>query len=348
MRPRTNILFFFLIIPLLLSGCFGLGEKEEMDPPKTVTYEEDLGLDENGGQLEEGESDQANTVQTELYLIDKNGYVVPKTFSLPSTESVAKQALAYLVEGGPITNLLPDDFRAVLPEGTDFTIDIQDGVATIDFSNEFKEYAPEDELKIVQSVTWTITQFDTVDAVKLQINGNELTEMPVNGTPIQSMLTRKNGINFQEEPVVDVTNTRPVTVYYVAQTDSDYYYVPVTKRISNKREDTAKAIIEELIKGPDMHSELFSLLMPDVQLLEDPTINGGVVTVNFNENILGSYDQRLITKQVLETIVLSLTEQEGIESVSVQVNGDTNLVTQEGEPLTEPVSRPKIVNASSF
>ncbi|WAA11611.1 GerMN domain-containing protein [Fervidibacillus halotolerans] len=348
MRKWTWILFVFLLFPLILSGCFGLSGKEEIDPPETVNYEEEIGLEENEGQLEENESEQSTSVQTELYLIDKNGYVVPKTFSLPITESVAKQALEYLVEGGPITNLLPDDFRAVLPAGTEMSIDIKDGIATIDFSKEFKEYAPEDELRILQSVTWTMTQFETVDAVKLQINGTEITEMPVNKTPIQPLLSRKSGINFQNEPVVDVTNTYPITVYYVAQTDENYYYVPVTKRISNKREDKARAIIEELIKGPDMKSELFTLLMPDVQLLEDPIMNDGVVTVNFNENILGSYDKKLITSPVLDTIVLSLTEEEGIESVSVQVKGETNLVTQEGEPLTLPVSRPKIVNASSF
>ena len=88
--------------------------------------------------------------------------------------------------------------------------------------------------------------------------------------------------------------------------------------------------------------------MPDVELVEEPTIKDGVVTLNFNENLYGSYDQKLVTKQVLDTLVLSLTEQKGIEAVSIQVNGEADVVNWEGETLAEPVTRPKHVNTGSF
>lgn len=345
---QYGLLFIVTIVFLSACSLFPQLAKEEVDPPKeNVTYEEDVELTDEG-QSEDGEEGKEGTVQTELYLIDKHGLVVPQTFQLPNTESIAKQALEYLVEGGPVQEMLPSDFRAVIPADTQISVDIHDGVATVDFSKEFADYAPEDELKILQSITYTLTQFDTIDKVKLQLNGNPLTEMPVNGTPINGELTRNIGINIDTSEVADITDTEQVTVYYIAQTNENSYYVPVTKRVKNDNKDTVVTVVEELIKGPKLNSELYTLFMPDVELVEEPTIKDGVVTLNFNENLYGSYDQKLVTKQVLDTLVLSLTEHKGIEAVSIQVNGEADVVNWEGETLAEPVTRPKHVNTGSF
>ncbi len=83
----------------------------------------------------------ANTVMRELYLIDKNGYVAAQTLPLPNSEGTAKQALEYLVQGGPVSEILPNGFRAVLPADTTVNVDIKkDGTAVADFSKEFKNY----------------------------------------------------------------------------------------------------------------------------------------------------------------------------------------------------------------
>ncbi|BBP91349.1 hypothetical protein BsIDN1_49670 [Bacillus safensis] len=59
---------------------------------------------------------------------------------MPKNEGSAKQTLEYLVDGGPISNLMPNGFRAVLPADTSVSVDIKDGTAVVDFSNEFKNY----------------------------------------------------------------------------------------------------------------------------------------------------------------------------------------------------------------
>ncbi|MGX1826563.1 sporulation protein, partial [Heyndrickxia sporothermodurans] len=46
--------------------------------------------------------------------------------------------------------------------------------------------------------------------------------------------------------------------------------------------------------------------------------------------------------------VYSLTEQKGIKSVAIEVNGSTKLLNEEGKPLSEPVTRPEKVNTGSF
>ncbi|MGJ7912334.1 GerMN domain-containing protein [Neobacillus sp. LXY-1] len=331
---------------LLLSGCglFGNEATKKIDPPKTVTVVDKGTSKESKKNKETAE----NAVKTELYLIDKNGYVVPQTMNLPKTTSVAKQALEYLVVNGPVTDMLPNDFRAVLPEDTEASVDIKDSVATVNFSKEFKNYQPADEMKILQSVTWTMTQFDGVKTVKLKMNGHELTEMPVNGTPISQNLSRASGINIDTDDVVDISNTKPITVYYIGGEEGSYYYVPVTKRISASEKDPVVAAVNELIKGPSEKSNLVSEFMSDVKLKSAPKYQNGTVTLNFNKNIYGSFGENVISQHLLDTLVLSLTEQKGVDKVAVEVNGKANLKNDQGKKLTEPVTRPEKVNTGSF
>lgn len=355
-NKKTMIVSAVMISSIMLSGCglLGLEEKQKIDPPKEETITEDastISTKETTSEKVEKEKNEVaeNSLQTELYLLDKNGYVVPQTLELPKTNSVAKQALEYLVQNGPVTEMLPNGFKAIIPAETSISVDIEkDKVATVNFSKEFKNYKKEDEQKILQSITWTLTQFDSIEKVKLQVNGYDLKEMPVNKTPIGEGLTRANGINIDTTDVLDINNTKPVTVYYIGGDDDSYYYVPVTRRVSNKVENNIQAAVDELIKGPSYTSNLLSEFSGDAELLDEPKVENGQVTLNFNESIIGSLEGKKISQRVLESIVLSLTEQKGIESVSLTVNGKTDLLNEKGEKLTKPVTRPENVNTGSF
>jgi germination protein M len=365
-KAKVSIAVTVLASSVYLSGCglLSFGDKEKIDPPQDVSYlkegekvdtakKEGEKVDtakKEGEDKETASKEEAveKTVMTELYLIDKNGYVVSQSLPLPNNESVAKQALEYLVVNGPVQNVLPNGFRAVLPADTQVTVNIKDGKAVADFSPEFNNYQPEDEQKILQSVTWTLTQFESVEQVELRVNGYPLTEMPVNGTPIdESGLSRNMGINVDTSGVADLTSTKPVTVYYVSQTDSKTYYVPVTKRVNSNEADEVKAVVQELIEGPGYGSSLASDFT-GAELLDDPSLKDGTVTLNFNEAVYGSLEEKMVSEHMLNSLVLSLTEQKGIKGVSVLVNGEATAVSKDGEAVTEPVTRPENVNAISF
>lgn len=340
---------------LLLSGCglFGSEVSKKIDPPKDVTIAKDSAATtktnpQSSKETAGSKASSKETVKTELYLIDKNGYVVPETLALPKTTSVAKQALEYLVADGPVSELIPKGFKAVLPAGTVVSVAIKDGVASVDFSKEFKNYQASDEPKILQAVTWTLTQFDTVKNVKLSMAGKPLAKMPVKGTPISEKLSRASGINIDTSDVLDITNTKPVTVYYIGGEEGSYYYVPVTRRVSNTTQDNVAAVVNELVKGPNQSSNLVSDFMPQVKLLEAPKVENGKVTLNFNESIYGSFKEKVISQHLLDSLVLSLTEQPGVKEVSVLVKGKAELVKEDGKKLTAPVTRPEKVNTGSF
>ncbi len=354
-KYKKQIAVTVLASTLLLSGC-GLFNAEEavkeIDPPQDVTITEDGTVESEKG-VDDVNADQGEeTMTSQLYLIDKSGFVVPYTMNLPKTDSVAKQSLEYLVEGGPVSNILPNGFRAVLPPDTQVLgVNIkEDGTAIADFSKEFNNYKKEDEAKILQAITWTLTQFDKVDKVKIWVNGHEQKEMPVNSTPIHDGVTRDDGINHDTSDVVDLTNTKPLTVYYMAESDGQQYYVPVTKRITNDETDPIVSAVNELTKGPSPSLGLMTDFQDGVELLSAPKYENGKVTLDFNESIFGSFDeeQKIISSNVLNALVLTLTEQDGIESVAVTVNGKAELINENGEKLTEPVTRPTKVNTGSF
>lgn len=351
MSKKTNmaIVSTLLASSVLLGGCGLFGEgKKEMDPPQKETIVEDGASLENNKETVKTQGTEADkTVMTELYLVDKNGYVVPQSIALPDSKSVAKQALEHLVIDGPGSNVLPNGFRAIIPADTQIDLDInKDGVATVDFSKEFAKYQAKDEQRIVDAVTWTLTQFDTVKNVKLQMNGHKLTEMPVNKTPISSKLSRAGGINMDVSNISDITNTSPLTVYYLGGDENNYYYVPVTKRVSESDDNVAAAVVKELAQDPS--SNLVTEFMSDLALVDKPTIKDGKATLNFNESIYGSFKEKTVSERLLNALVLSLTEQKGIKQVEVQVNGKASLKTEDGKDLSEPVSRPEKVNSTSL
>ncbi|HJV17450.1 MAG TPA: GerMN domain-containing protein, partial [Bacillales bacterium] len=344
-NKTTTLISAVVVSTFLLSGCnlFGSELQKKIDPPKDVTITKDSST--KAKEVSGNKADVQEAVKTELYLIDKDGYVVPQTLALPKKTSVATQALEYLVADGPVSEMLPNGFRAVLPAGTDVSVNIdKDGVASVDFSKEFKNYKEADEMKILQSITWTLTQYPTVKNVKISMAGKELSEMPVGGSPISENLTRAAGINLDTSNVMDITNTKPVTVYFIGGAEGSYYYVPVTRRVNNNVDDNIAAVVDELVKGPSQSSNLVTDFMPDVKLLEAPKIENGKVTLNFNENIFGSFEEKMISQHLLDSLVLSLTEQKGIEQVAVLVKGKAELVNEKGTKVTEPVSRPEKVN----
>ncbi|RXI98465.1 sporulation protein [Anaerobacillus alkaliphilus] len=335
-------------LSIVVSGCSAGSNKTmtETDPPPISYVNENVTLDT---EVEETSNEVVvESTMRELYLVDQNGLVTPQALSLPKSEGVAKQALEYLVQDGPVSQILPNGFRAVLPSGTEiYGVNIKDGVAIADFSEQFKEYHPEDELKILQSITWTLTQFESVETVKIRINGYDQDVMPVNGTPIGEGFSRSNGINMESTNIVDLSNSKSVTLYFLAQNGDNVYYVPVTRRV-NANEEQLTAVVSQLLAGPSSFSTLLTDFRYGVQLLEEPRYANGVVTVNFNEAVLNHMDGTAISDEVLNLLVLSLTEQSGVEKVAIEVNGDSKVLLETGEFLSEPVSRPLKVNSGKY
>ncbi|MFD2369919.1 GerMN domain-containing protein [Brevibacillus sp. GCM10020057] len=333
---------------LLLSGCGLFGPEKEATsidaPPQSQVA---AGLPDtaepNDSPAQGAEPAVTTTVERTVYLLDANGYVVPVSLTLPKVEGVAKQVLSYMVKGGPVESMLQGGFKAVLPQGTEVKgLVIKDGVATVDFSKEFKSYDPQDEKRILDAVTRALTEFGNVKTVQIWVNGTPLKEMPAASTPI-TQLDRAHGINLELADGATPGNTSAVTVFFQGQLDdARTYFVPVT-RLVPATADIAKATVEELIKGPKEGSQLFSSLLRTTRVL-DVKQEKDLLTVNLSSDILKYDDGKAANPDALESLVLSLTETTGVPNVQLLV---------EGKPLsngdyTKPVSRPVQLNPLQF
>ncbi|MBU9721965.1 MULTISPECIES: GerMN domain-containing protein [Bacillaceae] len=380
-RLNLKSIWWLPVAAITLAACGGTDPVddvlEEMDPPQTEYIEEGEELEGGEGLEVQGEVDENNeeedmissitdeeaeeieeekggtvteSAMTELYLLDRNGYVAAQTMNIPRSSNEVQAAVEYLVQGGPVTEMLPNGFQAVLPPGTEvLDSEVSNGVATVDLSEHFAEYHPDQELQVLQALTWTLTQLDDVDRVMLRMNGEELTEMPQNGTPISSGYTRGHGINLETDNVSDLVDTKPVVVYFLSQTDDlQTYYVPVTRRVPNNM-DSYEAVVNELLEGPALMSGLLNDFSREVELLDNPQLaSNGTLTLNFNEALRSQLEGTAVSQDVLNMLVLSLTEQPDVRDVAIQVESDDTIMVSTGETITEPVSRPTNVNTGEY
>lgn len=344
-KKITALIVIVALFLITVAGCglFGPKESPAIDPPPATHTMKNLD-DIIGSGEELGE--EVTLSDKVLYLLDTNGFVVPVTMKIPYVESIAQQVLRYMVAGGPVEELLPSGFKAPLPEGTTFTMDIANGLATVDFSNQFKNYAAANEQAIVDAITWALTEFSTIESVKLSINGAALEKMPVANTPVDRPLTRSNGINLEMGVGAMPGRTSAVTLYFEGEdaTEGLQYYVPITRLIPMTN-DLATATLQELIKGPKIGSGLVYSLLPNTQVRQT-YIENGTAVADFDDMIRGVGGVDLTghaTTRGLQSIVLSLAATQGVTKVQIMVNGKAELMTETVD-FTQPVSVPKQIN----
>lgn len=349
---RTTVIC--LLLPLTLTGClFGPEEKAStpIDPPPAHVENSDAqGVQAAPEQkeLKDQKADQKKTSGMELYFLSDQGYVVPYTVQIPTVKTVAKESLKYMVQGGPGESLLPKGFVPILPKGTEIkALDIQNETATVDFSKNFLNYEAKMEEKILSAVTWTLTGLKSVKKVNIWVDGRPLAVMPKGKTPAQG-LSKSRGINVEIAEGVNLTQSVPVTLYFMGQTsENEIYYVPVTRMI-NRTENIAQAAMKELIRGPLQSTNLIGALDQSTEV-HRVQVKGDTVLADFGEQLLQYNNQQKASKNALDTIVFSLTENTATQKVKITVNGKEQATTSEKKGgFSQPVSRPKMINPTGL
>jgi Spore germination protein len=106
------------------------------------------------------------------YLKDSNNgmYLVREVHEIPKSAGVARAALAELINGTPVTagafKVLPADTKIL-------EVNIQNGLATIDFSEEVlhANVGASGETLGIASIVNTLTEFPTIKKVQFTVNG---------------------------------------------------------------------------------------------------------------------------------------------------------------------------------
>jgi len=350
---RRTAIGGLMVLPILLTGC-GLFSKEtsqSIDPPPSENTNKGGSETPSTGKIDE--PGQGNDSQLTVYLEDSKGYLAPVALktTLGESETPGQKALEMMVDGGSYSKQLPADFRAVIPQGTQvksYNVNKEKKLATVEFSAPFKDYNATDERTIVEAITWTLTAMTGIEGVEIWYEGAKLPEMPVDGFPLDEPLTRSVGINLEAAEGVNYANSTPVTLYFSSQTsENEQYYVPVTRLItrSDKQADTeavALAALEQLIAGPLNKKELTGVITNDVKVT---SIEQTEDTVSIDLQDEAYEAGQPAPAEMLEALVLSVTENTGAAKVQIRLNGEANVVDENNNSYSEPVARPHHVNA---
>ena len=151
------------------------------------------------------------------------------------------------------------------------------------------------------------------------------------------------------------------TIYKKVETSAIYlidknkYVARTTINIDAKeKEALAIELLNALINGTTKNKYLpngFTSLIPVGTKINKVSINGDLLTVDFNENFLNA--QNTNDEKMIETIVYTLTEIEGVKNIKILVNGNELLkLPSSGKNIPPILNRSiginKKVKSSSF
>lgn len=337
-----------LTLPVVIAGCgwFSPSESKEIDPPQGVNGSLETGQDGSataGAGVEAGQGTGLT-----VYLKDAEGYLAPVTIQakLDSKLRPEAQALELLVDGGAYAKLLPSGFSAVLPKGTEILnveVDTETKLAKVDFSSHLNDYNEQDERSMLEAITYTLTGMDGIQSVELWEEGQKLPEMPQGQYPLDRALTRAMGINLEAETGVDYSLSTPVTLYFSSKTEvGDPYFVPVT-RLVPRTSDKLTAVLDQLAKGPLEESNLIPVWLDnfDGKVTEDKEKSS--LTLDLVDE--GYKKGDIAPSEMMRAVVLSLTENAGVEQVQIKLNGQSDFKDELDFSYANPVTRPEQLNA---
>jgi germination protein M len=318
-----------MISLVMVSGC---GKEDESVSLPEDSYEVDV--------------EEQPTENRALYLLSNDGYVVPKQMLLPMQEdrAVLKQAIQYLVTNGPVEPFLPTGLTAVLPENTVVRgINITDDkTAIVDLSADFLNYDGEKETDMLEALTYTATSFGNIDQIKLWVEGEPLDIMPKQQTVVADGYSRSDGINVLKMEGVDYLTTTPVTLHYPYYIDNQCYFIPTTNYLSNTM-DLKEQVVESLLDGPGVYENVSHVVSKKV---ESVTQTDDLVSIILSQDVLTS--EGALAKNVIETMVLTLTEFADINQVELKIEGVEQLTFDQSMDVLDVMSREDVLVVSGF
>ncbi len=243
---------------------------------------------------------------TQIYLADEDKVLVPLTVKYKQVDSQAEELMYVLsllkkdsvVSSSQFNGLLPKDSKVL-------GMTLENEILNINFDSTFASYEPQDELRLIESLTWTFTDLPYVSKVTLSMDDQLLKNMPVNKTPLSNPLTKDVGINnFLLTSTIMGTGER-VLSYYEKEINHQYYYVPVTHYVKNKDNLSIYDLtITTLFKEPGITSNLqVCRCISETEMMTSSVVNDNILYLSLSDDILFdeltvSYDVYKIMKEV--------------------------------------------------
>ena len=256
-------------------------------------------------------------VSTVCWYEDGDGYLVPVTRQIPMQDGIAKATLALMVESSE------NDLAAarmgltnVIPEGVTIDLDIANGKARVDLSEEALNCSSaEEELLMVQGVAATLCGFETVKEVSFLFDGQKRSQL-THGTDVSGVFT-EDSVNIESVATFsDSANADAVQLYFPSA--SGRMLVPVTRTVFSPA-DLPTAILE-LAKGPKTDSGL-ECPIPGKCGVKSVSIKNGVATIDFTKEFAAIAQATDGGHQAVQAVLFTASQFPGVKKVSILVDG---------------------------
>ena len=278
------------------------------------------------------ENSESGLRRTTLYYATEDGYVVPVMKKIPWEEGIGKAALSYLVSGAVNDRSASAmGLKTVIPEGTQYTLRIgDDKQATLDLIGYQPHSSKEEERAMVVAVVNTLSEFDSIETVKITLDGSDKKTLP-NGTDISKPMG-EFALNVEDGEVPVSGTANKLTLYFPNISAS--MNIPVTRYTD--RVPSFSMAIQELAAGP-ADGRLLNCF-PDGTELMSAYIYDGIATVEFNQAFTAIEQSEGKLEAARDAIYLCANEFEEVYGVDILVEG------KEYSSHTEAVSAPVYVN----
>ncbi len=289
---KKNVTAFLLFALAGMLTCVGL---QTMD----LSKESEVSIQQ------EGEQDYL-----QIYLMDADQLLVPLAIAQEQdldSERQIEVMLAYLCGKQKF-----EGFSSFFAEADILNdVEVSQDCATLNFNTNFLSYEPEEELRLLESLVWGCTQFQDVEQVRLQMDGQDLSAMPLEQTPLSQPLTRSIGINHFESSNATLHDSVSLLVYGTKKINGTHYLVPRSRRVSNTVCDSFDKQVEAVIQDLSASSTLSSTL--EEHAIELSMEETGILDLSVDETMFSS--DRSLKQDDVNELILSLSALSTVEGI---------------------------------
>lgn len=261
-----------------------------------------------------------------VYLLDESNTLVPLSIEVSQKEYLVDEIYSVVSK---LRDLEIDGFTSVLAKDIKINkIEMENGVLNIDFSSEFLNYNKDIEEKIIESLTWSVMEFDEVKGLTLSVDGKKLTQMPLNGFKLPKVLDKSIGINKYKDMMFNCLNCESVVTIYSKNINDKEYYIPVTRNIKKSEN---MSIINALEKEVSLLSGLREV--KEFSELKQLDLNGNEMNAHVSNDSL--LEENLIDSKIYELLKVMLYYNDLDYTVNFFVDGESVMVN--GYNLNEKI-----------
>ena len=273
--------------------------------------------------------------QSAIYYLNKDGTsVVPVAYEITGETAEKKiEELLLKLEEAPESL----DYRRTIPENVkllQYTLDRKQ--LYLDFGSEYLNLDKATEVLVRAAIVHTMTQVEEVSYIGFQIAGEPLKDTKGNNIGLMNANTFLDNMGSEE----NATKIVKLNLYY-ANKSGDKLKTQSSVLEYNANVAVEKVVVEQLIAGPS--EEGFFATIPKDTKVMSITTKDGVCYVNLDTAFTGQgYD--VLGAVTIYSIVNSLTEISGINSVQILVNGETSITYKDNISLETIFQRnPEII-----